>query len=100
MGESVRVSVADTGVGIPLDVGDRVFEPFYRVAGTHPQRNQASSGLGLSLARRWIEAMGGTIWWNPNERRGTVFTFTLPVSPASPNGSSRTSKKRPVEALP
>lgn len=75
----VRVSVADTGVGIPDEVGNRVFEPFYRVAGTSAQRDQASSGLGLALSRRWVEAQGGTISWAPNPNGGTVFDFTLPV---------------------
>jgi signal transduction histidine kinase len=98
-GDHVRISVADTGVGIPPDVGDRVFEPFYLVAGTQPQRNQPSSGLGLALARRWVEAMGGTIHWTPNHGSGTVFTFTLPIDRAGRNGASRRPRRRPVGAL-
>lgn len=81
-GELVRISVVDTGVGIPADVGDRVFEPFYRVPSTQPQRNQASSGLGLALVRRAVEAHGGTIEWHPVADGGTAFTFTLPVTKA------------------
>jgi signal transduction histidine kinase len=83
-GGEVRVSVADTGVGIPPEVGDRVFEPFYRVTGTRPQRDQASSGLGLALTRRWVEAQRGTISWSPNPAGGTVFAFTLPVARSRP----------------
>jgi signal transduction histidine kinase len=77
-GRSVRVSIADTGVGIAEEIGDSVFEPFYRVAGTRTQRDQASSGLGLALAKRWVEAHGGSIGWAPNPDGGTIFTFTLP----------------------
>lgn len=92
-GGDVRVSIADTGVGIPSKIGDRVFEPFYRVPGTRPQREQASSGLGLALTRRWVEAQGGTITWAPNPGGGTVFVFTMPVARTagrSPSGRGRT----------
>lgn len=88
----VAMSVADTGVGIPDDVGDRVFEPFYRVPGTRPQRDQASSGLGLALTKRWVEAQHGRIRWWPNPGGGTVFQFTVPVGSAS-------SDKRSLRAL-
>jgi signal transduction histidine kinase len=77
-GNHVRVSVADTGVGIPPKVGDRIFEPFYRVRGTAPQQDQASSGLGLALSRQWIDAHGGTLTWEPRPGAGTVFSFTVP----------------------
>lgn len=84
-GDVVAVTVADTGVGIPVEVGDSVFEPFYLVPGTRAQREQASSGLGLALARRWVEAMGGTITWYPNpDGLGTVFAFTVPTAGLPP----------------
>ncbi|MDX6274238.1 MAG: two-component system, OmpR family, sensor histidine kinase BaeS [Frankiales bacterium] len=81
--EHVRVSVADTGVGIPLEVGDRVFEPFYMVPGNVPQTEAASTGLGLALSRRWLDALGGSIEWRPNPGGGTVFSFTLPLATVS-----------------
>lgn len=74
---SVVVSVADTGVGIPPETGDLIFEPFYRVRGTRTQLGQASSGLGLALAKRIVEAQGGTIGFSSEVGSGTTFTFTL-----------------------
>jgi len=78
----VRLAVEDSGVGIPSEVGDRIFEPFFRVPGTKPVRGQASNGLGLALAKRFVEAQRGTIDYQPRAEGGTVFTITLPRSPA------------------
>ncbi len=75
----VLVSIRDTGVGIPSEVGERIFEPFYRVPGTTAQRGQASSGLGLALTKRLVEAHGGDIWFESKTDHGTTFTVTLPA---------------------
>lgn len=85
----VAISISDTGVGIPEEIGNRVFEPFYRVPGTLPQRAQASSGLGLALVRRWVEAQGGGIVWAPNPAGGTTFTFTLQAPMRSADNGRR-----------
>ena len=76
----VDVAVNDTGVGIPSEAGDRVFEPFYRVEGIKAQRGESSSGLGLSLVKRFIEAQGGSIRYSSEPGVGTTFTFTLPTA--------------------
>ena len=76
-GGEVVIDVADTGVGIPADVGRRVFEPFYRVRGTAPQRGQASSGLGLALARKLLEAQGGSIGYESVPGAGSTFHVRL-----------------------
>jgi signal transduction histidine kinase len=72
------LSVADTGVGIPADAVPLVFEPFYVVPGTSPYRDAPSTGLGLSLAKRLVEAHGGTIRVASAPGRGSTFQFELP----------------------
>jgi signal transduction histidine kinase len=84
-GGPVEVQVADTGVGIPDEAAPNVFEPFYQVAGTTAQKGQASSGLGLALTKRLVEAQGGSISFKSEVGKGTTFTFTLdPVGEAGP----------------
>lgn len=91
MSDLVEVSVSDTGVGIPHDVGDRIFEPFFRVKGTQSQRGEASTGLGLALTRRLVEAQGGRIAYSSEPGIGTTVRFTLPISnhpPRAPRTSN------------
>ena len=88
--ELAEVSVSDTGVGIPHDVGDRIFEPFFRVKETRSQRGEASTGLGLALTRRLVEAQGGSISYESEPGAGTTVRFTVPISDQPPQ-DSRTS---------
>lgn len=73
----VKLRIADSGVGIPKSVGDKIFEPFYQVKGTHAQRGEASSGLGLHIAKRLVESFGGSLTYTSMPGKGTVFTVTL-----------------------
>jgi signal transduction histidine kinase len=77
----VEVSVRDNGVGIPRTVGDTLFQPFQRVRGTTTQGGQTSTGLGLALTKRLVEAHGGEIWFESKKGAGTTFTFTLTPAP-------------------
>jgi signal transduction histidine kinase len=68
----VRVSVADSGTGIPDDKLKGIFDAFYT---TKPQ----GTGLGLSIARTIVEVYGGEIWAENRTEGGAVFHFTLPL---------------------
>ncbi|MXZ91146.1 MAG: HAMP domain-containing protein [Chloroflexi bacterium] len=77
-GDGVRVVVTDTGSGIPSDALPHVFDRLYRV---DPSRERATggAGLGLTIARRLVEAHGGIVWAESEERVGSRFGFDLPA---------------------
>jgi signal transduction histidine kinase len=76
----VALSVSDTGAGIPAEHLPRIFDRFYRVDKSRT-RALGGSGVGLTIARALVEAMGGRIWAaSPGVGRGASFTFTLPVA--------------------
>jgi len=79
-GEHVVVTVSDHGFGIPEDQREAVFERFHRL-GHHMTREAQGTGLGLHIARRLVEAMGGRIWVESRLGEGSTFTFTLPAAP-------------------
>ena len=72
------IKVADSGVGIPEDAKDKVFERFYRV-GKDRSRDTGGTGLGLAIARAAINAHGGTIKLYSESGKGTTFTVRLPL---------------------
>lgn len=79
-GGEVRVSVKDSGVGIPPEHLEHIFDRFYRVDKSRSRGAGGGSGIGLTIARRLVEAHGGRIWAeSEGENKGSVFTFTLPV---------------------
>lgn len=75
--EFIEISVADTGLGIPKDEVDRIFEKFYQI-GSHLTRQSGGSGLGLSIAKSLVEAHGGKISVQSDLGKGSKFIFTLP----------------------
>lgn len=75
-GEDLEIRVSDRGPGVPMDAARRIFEPFERaVRGT-----EGGSGLGLAVARSFVEAHGGRIWIEPRSGGGSTFAFTLPLA--------------------
>ena len=69
----LMVCVSDSGIGLPVDDPERVFEAFFT---TKPQ----GTGTGLTISRRIIESHGGRLWAIPNSARGATFCFTLPIA--------------------
>jgi two-component system sensor histidine kinase KdpD len=76
----VTIEVADQGPGIPPALRERVFEKFFRVPDRDPaDPNRSGIGLGLSIARRLVEAQGGRLWVQSGQSgRGTAVIMTLP----------------------
>ena len=78
-GDWVEVCVSDTGEGIPVEDLPHIFERFYRVDKSRA-RATGGSGLGLTIAKRLVEAHGGTITVQSELRKGSRFSFTLPIA--------------------
>jgi signal transduction histidine kinase len=74
----VRVVVADTGIGIPADKVNRVFQAFYQVDNSFT-REYGGTGLGLAIVKSFVEAHGGEVWVDSVEGQGTTFSLLLPV---------------------
>jgi len=79
--EEIVVSFADTGLGLPSPDAEKIFDTFFT---TKPD----GTGMGLSISRSIVEAHGGRLWATPNEPRGTVLRFTLPVASQAIDGQS------------
>jgi signal transduction histidine kinase len=77
---AMEVSVSDTGIGIAPEDQVAVFEEFRQVGGDESRRREGT-GLGLSLAKRFVELHGGTIRLESAVGKGSTFTFTLPERP-------------------
>ncbi|MGD0585795.1 MAG: ATP-binding protein [Oryzomonas sp.] len=76
----LRISVADTGIGIPFKDIPRIFERFYRVDEAR-SRDQGGTGLGLAIAKHIVQLHGGEISVTNNEfGKGSIFSFTLPIA--------------------
>lgn len=77
--DALRVSVSDTGIGIPEDQLGRIFDAFYQVDASST-REHGGAGLGLSIVRKLIEAHGGEVWAESIPGVGTTFFFTVPIA--------------------
>ncbi|MFZ2275772.1 MAG: ATP-binding protein [Candidatus Nanogingivalis sp.] len=75
--ENVRISVTDSGIGIPAEDIPHLFQKFYRVDNTET-REIGGTGLGLYLSRRLVESMGGKLLLESEYKKGSIFTVQLP----------------------
>ncbi|HXI18773.1 MAG TPA: HAMP domain-containing sensor histidine kinase [Chloroflexota bacterium] len=93
----VRVTVHNTGAGIPVEDLTHVFDRFYRVDKSR-SRDVEGSGLGLAIAREVVERHGGTIDVTSSVEAGTAFTVTLPAARAAPGDVSGAEDRPPPRA--
>jgi signal transduction histidine kinase len=77
--EKVRVSVSDSGPGIPPQEKEKIFDKFYQIAQVGETKPRGT-GLGLAICKALVELHGGRIWVESAENRGSTFCFTLPLS--------------------
>jgi signal transduction histidine kinase len=71
------ISVADTGIGIPEAQKDKIFSKMFR-ANNAKDMTSDGTGLGLYIIKSILDNTGGTIWFEPNQSKGTVFYVKLP----------------------
>lgn len=74
----LEVTIADTGIGVPEDIGDKLFEPFTQIESPR-QKKVKGTGLGLSIVKQLVTQMDGTVQLKRNAAQGTTVTFTLVV---------------------
>ena len=96
VGDTVVITVTDTGIGMPEHVRRRVFEPFFSTKG------ESGSGLGLSMAYSIIRRHGGDIRVDSEPNRGTTFTLVVPCAsetPSPPPAPSAATPRRAARVL-
>lgn len=93
----LRITLSDTGPGIPEEIKDRLFEPFVRASNT---QGKEGSGLGLSIVRRLAQSMGGTVSIRSTEGVGTTCTLDIPVRDDTATGDHYPNFKQKLTGLP
>ncbi|HYR86381.1 MAG TPA: response regulator, partial [Terriglobia bacterium] len=84
--QTIQVSIRDTGIGIPRDLQDRLFQSFSQIQRSS-SRSFGGTGLGLAISKQLTEKMGGRIWVESEADRGSTFHFTMNLKPQSnPSG--------------
>jgi len=86
--EMVRFAVSDTGIGIPAEKMDQLFETFRQIDASNT-RKYGGTGLGLAICKGIVERMGGRIWATSEEGQGSVFSFTIPMITGAGNLSTK-----------
>jgi signal transduction histidine kinase len=83
---SVKISVSDTGPGIPPEYHLEIFDDFFRLP---TNENSDGMGLGLAIARRLVHGMGGKIWVESEAGAGCKFSFIVPLKPPTVNSEGK-----------
>jgi two-component system sensor histidine kinase ChiS len=96
--DMMHVRVADTGIGIPKDKHEKIFESFEQAEGS-TARHYGGTGLGLAVTKQLVELHGGKIWVESIVGKGSTFTFTLPLSKEKPAQGSPV-QVTPAEEIP
>jgi len=86
------ISISDTGIGIPEDKLDRIFESFEQAEGS-TAREYGGTGLGLAVTKKLVELHHGEIWVESKVGKGSQFSFTLPVAKQSLSAKRETTTK-------
>ncbi|MDF2522427.1 MAG: hypothetical protein K0R31_68, partial [Clostridiales bacterium] len=101
-GDMIEIYVEDTGIGIPMEMKDLIFERFVQVDGT-TSRAREGSGIGLSLVKSLIEMQGGNVLLNSKQGKGSTFIIKLPKRTISNKETERnnqfTSEKSSIEMI-
>jgi len=95
----ITIAVSDTGVGIAAADQATIFEEFRQV-GHDDARKQEGTGLGLTLAKKFVELHGGQIGVQSQVGQGSTFTFTLPVQPQRRGSSDQEGGGAPLNSSP
>jgi len=83
---SVKISVSDTGPGIPPEYHLEIFDDFFRLPSSEKSEGM---GLGLAIARRLVQGMGGKIWVESEQGTGCRFSFIIPLKPPVSNSEGK-----------
>jgi signal transduction histidine kinase len=76
----IEVNVIDSGIGIPEEERERIFDAFYQVDSSSTREHEGT-GLGLSIVKRLVDGHGGTVRVSANEPTGAIFSVVLPAAP-------------------
>ncbi len=93
-GREAIITIEDTGIGIPADKLETIFEEFRQVSEGH-NRNFEGSGLGLTITKNFVEKMNGVITVVSEPGKGTIFTVILPVSESTADVSTEPVQNKP-----
>ena len=84
--QAVLISIQDTGIGIPEDQLEHIFEEFRQASSG--RRSRGGAGLGLAISRKFVEMHGGRMWVESTVGEGSIFYLTLPLPGASPQAQA------------